>query len=266
MVFFRPHRRMVMTGLKLCVLTLAALVLVPLPAFAQTNVTGDWVVTIDTPQGAQTIDATMKQAGEELTGTIVTPMGSVDFKGKMINDALDIAYTLDIQGNAIEMKMTGKLAGDTINGNLSLGPLGEVPWTAKRKGAAGAPAAATAAAAAPAAATATAAASAASSETGGKGVTGKWDITFNMAGNPMPASGTFTQAGDKVTGTLSSQGGETPVTGTIAGNALKLAFTVETPQGNLEIVMTGDVTGDNIIGKATLTGLGDADWTGKRVQ
>jgi hypothetical protein len=255
-----------MTRLKLCVLTLAVLVLAPLPAFTQSNVTGDWIVTIETPQGAQTIDATMKQAGEELTGTIVSPMGSVDFKGKMINDALDIAYTLDIQGNAIEMKMTGKVAGDTINGNLSLGPLGEVPWTAKRKGAAGAPVAtgAAAAAAAPAAAAATAAPVAAA--TGGTGVTGKWDITFNMAGNPMPASGNFTQAGDKVTGTLTSPAGDTPINGTIAGNALKLAFTVETPQGNLEIVMTGDVTGDNIVGKATLTGLGDAEWTGKRVQ
>ena len=247
-----------MTRLKLCVLALAALVLA-LPAFAQSNVTGDWIVTIDTPQGAQTIDATMKQAGEELTGTIVSPMGSVEFKGKMVNDALDVAYTLDVQGNAIEIKMTGKLTGDTIAGNLSLGGLGDVPWTAKRKGAAGAPAATTATAAA---ATAAPAASAAA----GTGLTGKWDITFNMGGNPMPASANFTQAGDKVTGTLGTPGGETPVTGTIAGNALKLAFTVETPQGNLEIVMTGDVTGDSIVGKATLTGLGDAEWTGKRVQ
>jgi hypothetical protein len=248
-----------MTRLKLCVLALAALVLAPLPVFAQSDVTGDWVVTIETPQGPQTIDATMKQAGEELTGTIVSPMGSVDFKGKMVNDALDIAYTLDIQGNAIEMKMTGKVAGDTINGNLSLGPLGEVPWTAKRKGAAGDPAAAPAAAAA-------AAAPAAAAAAGGTGVTGKWDITFNMAGNAMPASANFTQAGDKVTGTLGTQMGEMPVSGTIAGNALKLAFTIETPQGNLEIVMTGDVAGDSIAGKMTLTGLGDADWTGKRVQ
>jgi hypothetical protein len=153
--------------------------------------------------------------------------------------------------------MTGKLAGDTITGNLSLSGLGEVPWTAKRKAAG----TATAAAATPAAAPAAAAA-----PTGGKGVTGKWDITFNMAGNPMPASANFTQAGDKVTGTLGTPGGETPVTGTISGNAVKLAFTVETPQGNLEIVLTGDVTGDNIVGKATLTGLGEADWTGKRVQ
>ena len=248
-----------MTRLKLCVLALAALVLAPLPAFAQSSITGDWVVTIDTPQGPQTIDATMKQAGEELTGTIVSPMGSVDFKGKMINDTLDIAYTLDVQGNAIEMKMTGKLAGDTITGNLTLVPLGEVPWTAKRKAAGGAPAAATAAAAA-------AATPAASAATGGTGVTGKWDVTLNMAGNQMPASANFTQAGDKVTGTLGTQMGEMPVSGTISGNALKLAFTVETPQGNLEIVMTGDVTGDNIVGKMMLTGLGEGDWTGKRVQ
>jgi hypothetical protein len=258
---------------KLCVLALALLVLAPLPAFTQSDATGDWVVTIDTPQGPQTIDATMKQAGEELTGTIVSPLGSVDFKGKMIKDALDIAYTLDIQGNAVEMKMTGTLAGDTITGNLSLGGLGDVPWSAKRKPAGAATTTAAAAAAAPAAAATTAtaaaaaapAAAAAASATGG-GVTGKWDVTLNMAGNQMPASANFTQAGDKVTGTLGTQMGEMPVSGTMSGNALKLAFTVETPQGNLEIVMTGDVTGDNIAGKMTLTGLGEGEWTGKRVQ
>jgi hypothetical protein len=252
-----------MTRLKLCILALALVLPTASPAFAQSDITGDWVVTIDTPQGAQSIDATMKQAGEELTGTIVSPLGSVDFKGKVVNDTLDVAYTLDLQGNAVEIKMTGKVAGDAITGNLNLGGLGDVPWTAKRKEA-------TAAAATPAslstpAAAAPAAAPAAGAAASG-GISGKWDITFNMAGNPMPVSASLTQDGDKVTGTLSSQAGETPVAGTITGNALQLAFSVATPQGNLEITMNGDVAGDDIVGKATLAGLGDAEWTGKRAK
>jgi hypothetical protein len=183
-------------------------------------------------------------------------MGSVDFKGKVVKDALEVAYTMDMQGNAVQITMTGKIAGDSIAGNFNFGGLGDVPWSAKRKGAAGsaqAPAAVAAAAAVPA-----------SSKAGD--VSGKWDISFNMAGNPAPATATFTQAGDKVSGTMSSQAGETKVSGTMTGQSLKLAFSVDTPQGAIEITMTGDVSGDSMTGKASLAGLGDADWTGKRVQ
>lgn len=243
-----------MTRLKLSALAFALLVFAPAAAPAQTNVTGDWAVTVESPQGPVTLDASMKQAGEELTGTIVSPMGSVDFKGKVVNDTLDVAYTMEMQGNAIQITMNGKVAGDSISGNFNFGGLGDVPWTAKRKPAGGS----TIAAASPAPGPAPAA--------GVGGIDGKWDITFNMGGNPMPATGSFTLTGEKVSGTLSSQAGDTPVTGTMTGQSLKLAFSVETPQGALEITMTGDVIGDNITGKATLVGLGEAEWTGKRLK
>src|SRR5262245_9817307 len=119
-------------------LALALLMSIPMTALAQTDVTGDWVVTIDTPQGAQSIDLVMKQAGEALTGTIVSPMGSVEFKGKIVKDAIEVTYNMDLQGNAITIAMTGAVAGDKISGNLNFGGLGDVPWTAARKGAASA--------------------------------------------------------------------------------------------------------------------------------
>ena len=242
-----------MVRVKLPVLAVMA-VLAAVPALAQTDVTGDWLVTVESPQGATTIDASMKQNGEELTGSITSPMGSVEFKGKIVNDAIDVSYTLELQGNSIPIAMTGKVAGDSITGNLNLGGLGDVPWTAKRK-----PAGSTTAAAA--AAPAPTAPAVAGSLTD---VTGNWDITFNMGGNPMPATATFTQTGEKVTGTIASQAGETPVTGTMSGQALQITFNVDTPQGALEITMTGNLSADGLAGKAVLTGLGEAEWTGKR--
>lgn len=243
-----------MTRLRTSVLALAVVMSTPLAALAQVDVTGDWTVTVDSPQGSTSIDATMKQTGEDLAGTITSPMGSVDFKGKVVKDALNVAYTLELQGNSIQITMTGTVAGDSITGNLNFGGLGDVPWSAKRK-----PAGSTA----PAAANAAPAAAPAGSTTD---VSGKWDITFNMAGNPMPATGNFTQTGDKVTGTIASQAGETAVTGVMAGSALKLDFKVETPQGQIEITMTGDLSPTGITGKATIVGLGDAEWTATRAK
>jgi hypothetical protein len=244
-----------MVRVELPVLAVIA-VLAAAPASAQTDVTGDWLVTVESPQGATTIDASMKQNGEELTGTITSPMGSVEFKGKIVSDAIDVTYTLELQGNSIPIAMTGKVAGDAITGNLNLGGLGDVPWTAKRK-----PAGSTVAAAAAPVASAPVTPPVAGSLTD---VTGNWDITFMMGGNPMPATAAFTQTGETVTGTIASQAGETAVSGTMSGQALQITFNVETPQGALEITMTGNLSADGLAGKAVLTGLGEAEWTGKR--
>jgi hypothetical protein len=246
--------------MKLCSLAIALVVSAPIAATAQ-DVTGDWVVTVDSPQGATSIDLTMKQAGEDLTGTITSPMGAVEFKGKIAKNAINVAYNLDLQGNAIAIRMTGTVAGDDITGNLNVGGLGDVPWTAKRKAAGAAPAARP-----PAASSSALSGAGAAAVPGSNDITGKWDVTFNMAGNPMPASATFTQAGDKVTGTLSSQAGETALTGTMSGQAVKLDFTLQTPQGDLQITMTGDVGADGITGKANLAGIGEADWSAKRAK
>ena len=236
----------------LCVLAFAIVVGAPVAAFAQTDVSGDWLVTIESPQGPATVDLTMKQAGEALTGTVTSPMGSVDFKGKVLKDALSVSYTMNLQGNSIEITMTGTVAGDAIAGNLDFGGLGEVPWTAKRK-----PTVQPAPRAAPAAPAPAAA--------GGGEISGKWDITFNMGGNQMPGSATFTQTGDKVTGTLTSLAGGVPVSGTMTGKTLKLEFNVPTQQGDIPVTMTGDLGPDGFTGKANLAGMGEADWTGKRV-
>lgn len=254
-----------MARVKTSLLALAFLVSVPHAAIAQVDVTGDWAVTVESPQGTTTIDATMKQTGEDLNGTITSPMGAVDFKGKVVKDALTVNYTLDLQGNSIEIAMTGTVAGDSITGSLNFGGLGEVPWTAKKKTAvaAAAPAALSAVPAAPPAALGT---NGSTTDVSTTDVTGKWDITFNMAGNPMPATGNFTQADDKVTGTISSQAGETAVAGTMSGSALKLEFNVETPQGPISITMTGDLGAAGITGKAQIVGLGEADWSATRAR
>ena len=245
-----------MTRLKMSILALVLAALAPSAALAQVKLTGDWTVTVESPQGAASIDLSVKQTGEDLTGTITSPMGSVDFKGKVVKDALTVTYAMNLQGNTIQITMTGTATADAIVGNLNFGGLGDIPWSAKRKGAAGGGAAA----AAPSSASADSPAAEALD------VSGKWDVTFNIAGNPMPASASFTQAGDKVTGTISSQAGDTAITGTMSGKALKLEFNVETPQGQISITMTGDVGPGGIMGKAMIVGLGDTEWTATRAR
>ncbi len=187
-------------------LAIVAVVALAGPAAAQ-GIDGAWEVSLETPQGVTTIDATIKQQGEAVTGTVVSPLGSVEFKGTFVDDTLTIAYSVPVQGQTIDITMKGKRTGETMAGMVNFGGLGEAPWTAKRK-AEGAAAPAAAAAAAPPAPAAGA----------GGPASGKWDIVLVMGpAGEFPMTGEFTQAGEKVTGTISSQMGAIPVTGTHGG-------------------------------------------------
>ncbi len=236
-------------------LAIVAVVALAGPAAAQ-GIDGAWEVSLETPQGVTTIDATIKQQGEAVTGTVVSPLGSVEFKGTFVDDTLTIAYSVPVQGQTIDITMKGKRTGETMAGMVNFGGLGEAPWTAKRK-AEGAAAPAAAAAAAPSAPAAGA----------GGPASGKWDIVLVMGpAGEFPMTGEFTQAGEKVTGTISSQMGAIPVTGSMVGDALKLEFVAPTPNGDLAITMTGTLGADGFVGKTSVPGLGDADWTGKRAK
>ncbi len=244
----------------LAVFALAVLALVPAVAAAQVNVAGAWEVTMVTPQGANTVDVTFQQQGTAITGELNSPLGAAPFKGTLTGDALTVVAALDVQGTAIELTFNAKVTGDTLAGNVKFGDLGEAPFTGKRKPA-GAPAAA--AAPAPAASPAPAAAAGAA---GNSGINGNWSLSLNVAGQEIPLTGTFTLAGNKLTGSLTSDQGTMPVNGTMTGDALKLEFTAPTPNGDLPVVMTGNLSAGALSGKMNIAGLGDADWTGSRAK
>jgi hypothetical protein len=238
------------------VLAFAVLATVAAPAAAQTDISGVWEFTIEAPQGAATIDATFQQSGEAVTGKVDSPMGSAEFTGTLVKDALNIGYSIEVQGTKLDITMAGKLAGDTMAGTIAFGGMGEAAWSAKRKPAATPTAAAAQSPAAPA--------TAAAAATGG--VAGKWNIALQTPQGEFPLTATLTQDGEKVAGTLSSQIGEMPVNGTLKGSALNLEFVAVTPNGDITITMTGNVEGAGLTGKANFGGMGEADWKGTRVE
>lgn len=224
------------------------------PAGAQINLTGDWDLTVVSPQGENTVKCTFTQDGEKVSGLFKSQMGELPFTGTLTGADVKFAFTIPVQGQALEITLTGKVEGDSIAGKAQFGGFGEGDWTAKR-----APAAA---AAAPAAAPAAPAASAG----GGTGLAaGQWDVTFKTPNGDFPASASFKEDDGTLTGTVTSQMGEVPVTGTLEGKSLKLSFTAITPQGNLPITLTGDIEGDTVVnGKADITGMGTMEWTAKK--
>jgi hypothetical protein len=243
-------------------LVLPALLLA-VPTFAQTTVAGDWDLTIQSPTGTRTVPLTLKQDGEKVTGMFKGPQGELPVEGTLVGDELKFAFAIPIQGQSLDISMTGKVAGEAVSGTAQFGGFGEGPFTMKRPEK-------TAATTTTGTTTTTETATTTttpSATTTAVGASGKWDVTLKTPGGDFPATATFTDEGGKLTGTFGSQMGEVPVTGTVEGKALKLTMVAKTPQGDLTIEMSGDIDGDAIVnGKADIAGMGQMEWTAKRAK
>jgi hypothetical protein len=229
-------------------------------ALAQDSLAGDWEITVNMPQQSPTFNLSLKQDGEKLTGGLTSPIGAVPVSGTVTGGAVALTALIELQGTRLQVGLDGKVAGETLSGTLRFGDFGEFPFTGKRADKSAPSAAGSAPVPAPSPAL--------SSGDGGRvfGAAGKWNVVLSIPGaGEFPASATLTQEGDKVAGVLSSLGGEVPVTGTITGTVLKLEFMAKTPLGEVPIVLTGDLSEKGLIGKASVAGLSQADWTATRV-
>lgn len=240
--------------MKIAKLVLAAL-LVAAPAVAQTSISGDWDMTIQSAQGTNNVRVTFRQDGEKISGIFKSPMGELPFQdGTLSGSDLKFGFSLPIQGQPLEITMTGKVDGASIAGKAQFGGFGEGDWTAKRVDATAeaGPAPAPAAAAPAAAAT---------------GIGGHWDVTVKTQMGDIPVTADLTESAGKISGSLVGPAGPVDVSGTFDGNAIKLSFTAKTPQGDIPVEMSGELNGDSIVnGKAEFGGMGQGEWTAKRKQ
>jgi hypothetical protein len=246
-----------MTRLKSSLLALA--LLTASPVFAQTNITGDWDVTVVSPQGPNTTPVSFKQDGDKVSGVFKGAQGELPFDGgSMTGNDLKFTFTINFQGNSLPITLTGKVDGATMAGKADFGGFAEGDWSAKRSAATTTTSTAT---------TTTTSTTTTKTVTTGAGFGGKWDVMMKTPAGDMPANATLSDTDGKVTGTFGSQLGEVPVSGTAEGKALKLTLVAQTPQGDMTVTMTGDLDGDNIVnGKADVSGLGQMEWSAKRIK
>jgi hypothetical protein len=92
---------------------------------------GNWKITINTPMGAQVVDAEIKTNGDTFTGTTKGQMGTQEVSGKVDGDTL--TWSADIT-NPMPMKLefTAKVDGDKMNGNVKLGMFGNAALSGVR--------------------------------------------------------------------------------------------------------------------------------------
>lgn len=100
------------------------------------DISGTWVVSAQSPNGASESTAIFKQDGTALTGTLEIPdLGSAKVSGTVKGDTVRFGFTIDVQGNQIPVQVSGMIKDkDNMSGTISLPQdMGSYPYTAKRK-------------------------------------------------------------------------------------------------------------------------------------
>lgn len=99
---------------------------------AQSNIAGDWELSINGPEGVINATAALKQDGDNVTGTITSPQGSVDLKGTYKDKKVELAFSIQGPNGAMDIKVNGDVDGDDMKGIIDFG-MGMADFTAKKK-------------------------------------------------------------------------------------------------------------------------------------
>ena len=120
-------------GLTIGILALGSLAALAFAA-APVNIDGVWEMTMQTPQGDMTADATFVQDKEAFKFTMPGPQG-IEMKGEGTVKDKDLEWTVTVSTQMGEFVLVfkGKVEGETMSGEVQMGDFGTAPWTAKKK-------------------------------------------------------------------------------------------------------------------------------------
>jgi hypothetical protein len=95
-------------------------------------VDGTWNLTMSTPMGERNATLSLKSSGGTLTGTQGADGNSTEiFDGTVNGD--DVAWKVSITNPMpLTLDFTGKIAGNSISGEMGIGPMGSFPFTGTR--------------------------------------------------------------------------------------------------------------------------------------
>ena len=95
-------------------------------------VDGNWNLTMTTPMGDRQSTLSLKSSDGTLTGTQGVE-GSTEeiFEGTVNGD--DVAWKISITNPMpLTLSFTGKVSGDSMSGEMGIGPMGSFPFTGTR--------------------------------------------------------------------------------------------------------------------------------------
>ena len=89
------------------------------PVAANLNASGNWTLTINSPAGTMNSPLNIQVDKENVTGEIGSPSGNVSItNGKLNGNELSFTYSINFQGQQLNINAKGKVEGNSINGSM----------------------------------------------------------------------------------------------------------------------------------------------------
>lgn len=102
-------------------------------AASAADLTGTWVLTVDSPQGTSNPTMVLQQDGNKVTGTYQGSMGSADLEGTVDGNSFVLNAEMSMQGMDFTLTYSGTQDGDDMTGEVDLSGLGGAGFTGKRQ-------------------------------------------------------------------------------------------------------------------------------------
>lgn len=102
----------------------------------ETNVTGEWDFTMQTPRGERTMVVKFVQEGEKITVTMPGFRGGNEVTGEGTIKGKDIQWSITRttpDGNQFTVTYKGTVEGNTMSGTSEMGQMGTMEWKAIMK-------------------------------------------------------------------------------------------------------------------------------------
>jgi hypothetical protein len=100
---------------------------------AAADVTGTWIMAVQTSAGSGSPTFILVQKGDAVSGSYKGQLGEAQVTGTVKGDEVTIEYTVDGQAGSLSVKYSGKTDGKTMSGKVSLGQLGEGTFTGTKQ-------------------------------------------------------------------------------------------------------------------------------------
>jgi hypothetical protein len=224
------------------------------PSGETSNVAGKWDLNLEAQGQKLPVSLDLSQDGAKVSGTLNSMLGKgVISDAKVTGNKLKGTAKTEMQGQAMELSISGTVDGDSMKGTIETGMPGFPPLPFEGKRAAGLK---------------TDVVKPVLSST--TGITGTWQVDTNAGGQAVTITINFEQNGDKLTGTLSSDVGDGSVTdGTVTGDEVDATLLVSFQGQPLTVMLKGKLKNETEM-SGTLTpeglGVGDLGFTGVKVK
>lgn len=112
---------------------LAVVMMTAVSAQKTVDLTGTWLLQVETSQGGGSPTFTFKQTGDKLEGTYEGTFGKAQVTGEVHGNQAKWSFDVDAQGTALTIEYAGTVENDSMKGTVTLGEFAQGTFTGKKK-------------------------------------------------------------------------------------------------------------------------------------